>query len=140
MNRVLGIDYGDSKVGFAVNDELNILATPLATLFYKGDKDMLFAEIDKYVTKYDIKVFVVGMPLNMNNTKGERVAKTEQFIASLKEKYINISIKTVDERLTTRNSNNIMNQMNIKSAKKKKIEDTMAAISILQLYIDMNNK
>lgn len=139
MDRVLGIDYGDSKVGFAINDELNILATPLTTLFYKGDNDMLFDEIDKYVTKYDIKVFVVGMPLNMNNTKGERVVKTEQFLLSLKERYNNINIKTVDERLTTRSSKNIMNQMNIKPEKKKKIEDTMAAISILQLYIDMNN-
>lgn len=139
MDRILGIDYGDSKVGLAVNDELNITAIPLQTIFYKGDSKYLLEEIEKYIKQYSICKIVVGMPFNMNGTKGFRTEKTNEFISTLLHKF-NINVDTIDERLTTSYSNLIMNEINVKSKKKKKIEDTMCAVNILQIYMDKLKK
>lgn len=139
MERLLGIDYGDSKVGLAVNDELNITAIPVTTVFYKNDRKYLFDELEKYIKQYNITKIIVGMPKNMNGTKGFRAEKTEVFIQELLHKF-KIDVDTIDERLTTSYSNLIMNQINVKSKKKKKIEDTMCAINILQIYMDKFKK
>lgn len=137
MDRIMGIDYGMSKVGIAVNDELNITAIPIITIMHKGNDKLLFCEIQKYIIQYNIKKIIVGMPLNMNGTKGERVEATKNFIEKLIHKF-KIEVDTIDERLTTMYSNRILNELGVKSKKKKKIEDTMAAVYILQNYIDKN--
>ena len=119
MERILAIDYGDSKVGLAVNDELNITAIPIITVFYKGDREYLFSELEKYIKQYNISKIVVGMPKNMNGTKGFRAEETEKFIEEILHKF-EIVVDTIDERLTTRFSNVIMNEINVKKKKKKK--------------------
>ena len=139
MERILSIDYGDSKVGVAINDELNITAIPITTIFYKGDRTYLFNELDKYVKEYNVTKIVVGMPKNMNGTKGFRAEETEKFIEELIHKF-EINVDTIDERLTTRFSNVIMNEINVKKKKKKNIEDTMCAVNILQIYMDKFRK
>ena len=139
MERILAIDYGDSKVGLAVNDELNITAIPIITVFYKGDREYLFSELEKYIKQYNISKIVVGMPKNMNGTKGFRAEETEKFIEEILHKF-EIVVDTIDERLTTRFSNVIMNEINVKKKKKKKIEDTMCAVNILQIYMDKLKK
>lgn len=139
MERILSIDYGDSKVGVAINDELNITAIPITTIFYKGDRQYLFDELDKYVKEYNVTKIVVGMPKNMNGTKGFRAEETEKFIEELIHKF-EINVDTIDERLTTRFSNVIMNEINVKKKKKKNIEDTMCAVNILQIYMDKFRK
>lgn len=139
MERILGIDYGDSKVGVAVNDELNIMATPIKTIFYKGDEKLLFDELTKIISQYNISKIVVGIPLNMNGTKGFRYEKTQVFIQKINEKF-NLPIETIDERLTTSYSNTILNQLGAKPKKKKKVEDTMSAVYILQDYIDKSKQ
>lgn len=139
MERILAIDYGDSKVGLAVNDELNITAIPIITVFYKGDREYLFGELEKYIKQYNISKIVVGMPKNMNGTKGFRAEETEKFIEEILHKF-EIVVDTIDERLTTRFSNVIMNEINVKKKKKKTIEDTMCAVNILQIYMDKLKK
>lgn len=139
MERILGIDYGDSKVGVAVNDELNIMATPIKTIFYKGDEKLLFNELAQIINEYNILKIVVGVPLNMNGTKGFRYEKTQEFIQKIKDRF-NLNVDTIDERLTTSYSNTILNQLGAKSKKKKKVEDTMSAVYILQDYIDKSKQ
>lgn len=139
MERILGIDYGDSKVGLSVNDELNIMATPIKTIFYKGNEKLLFDELSDIIKKYNILKIIVGIPLNMNGTKGYRYEKTQEFIQKLVNIY-NLPVDTIDERLTTSYSNTILNQLGTKSKKKKKVEDTMSAVYILQDYIDKSKQ
>ena len=139
MERILGIDYGDSKVGLSVNDELNIMATPIKTIFYKGNEKLLFDELSDIIKKYNILKIIVGIPLNMNGTKGYRYEKTQEFIQKLVNRY-NLPVDTIDERLTTSYSNTILNQLGTKSKKKKKVEDTMSAVYILQDYIDKSKQ
>ena len=87
--------------------------------------------------QYNICKIIVGMPLNMNGTKGERVEATQKFINELIHKF-QIEVDTIDERLTTMYSNRILSELGVKSKKRKKVEDTMAAVYILQNYIDKN--
>lgn len=136
--RTLGIDYGDARVGIAVSDALGITAQGLETISHNGNDKILLARIDNIINEYQISTIVVGMPLNMNGTKTERVEKTEKFIHKLKCKYNKIKIETVDERLTTVQAHRTMNELGVKAKNKKNIVDTISAVYILETY--MNNK
>ena len=133
--RILGIDYGDARVGIAITDELEITAQGLETIPNSSDKFIL-KRLEEIVNNYNVKVIVVGMPLNMNGTKGERAEVTEKFIHKLKCKFNNVEIKTVDERLTTVAAHKTMNFLDINKKKKRGIVDTISAQYILETYIN----
>ena len=133
--RILGIDYGDARVGVAITDELEITAQGLETIPNSSDKFIL-KRLEEIVNNYNVKVIVVGMPLNMNGTKGERVEVTEKFIHKLKCKFNNVKIETVDERLTTVAAHKTMNFLDINKKKKRSIVDTISAQYILETYIN----
>ena len=133
--RILGIDYGDRRVGFAITDPLNITVQGLYTLDYNGNDKHILRELDKILEEYEVDKIVVGMPYNMDGTKGFRVEKTEAFIHKLRCKYNKIKIETADERLTTVMANKTMNFLEIKSSKKKGIVDTLSAVYILEYYL-----
>ena len=136
--RILAIDYGDARVGTAVTDPLGITAQGLETIKNDGKDKTVLARLDEIINEYEISTIVVGMPLNMDGTKTERVEKTEKFIHKLKCKYNKIQIETVDERLTTVQAHRTMNDLGIKSKNKRDIVDTISAVYILETYI--NNK
>lgn len=136
--RVLGIDYGDARVGTAITDALGITAQGLRTIFHNGSDRVLLAELDEILKEYEISTIVVGMPLNMDGSRTERVEKTVKFIHKLKCKYNKIKIETVDERLTTVQAHRTMNELDIKSKNKKNIVDTISAVYILETYINNN--
>ena len=124
------------EFGLAITDALGITCQGLETIYHKGnDKDVL-SSIDKIMEEYDISTIVVGMPYNMDGTKSIRAEKTEKFIHKLKCKYNKIKIETTDERLTTVQANKTMINLGINKNKKKGIRDTMAAMYILEAYVD----
>ena len=133
--RKLGIDYGDSRVGLAITDALNITAQGLETIHHKNNDKMVLKRLDEILGKYDIDTFIVGMPINMNGTFGERAEKTEKFIHKLKCKYNKIKIETIDERLTTVQANKTLNFLNFEKTKKKQVIDTLSAQYILETYM-----
>ena len=134
--RILGIDYGDSKVGISITDPLGITAQGLETVMYKGNDKILLKRLDEIIQEYDVSTIVLGMPYNMNGTKSERAEVTEKFLHKLKCKYNKINIETIDERLTTIAANKTLNALNVNKHKKKSIEDTVAAVFILETYIN----
>lgn len=136
--RILGIDYGDARVGTAITDEIGITAQGLETINHNGNDKVVLAKIEELTQKYQISTIVVGMPINMNGTKTERVEKTQKFIHKLKCKFNKIKIQTVDERLTTVQAHKTMNDLGIKPKNKRKIVDTISAVYILETY--MNSK
>ena len=133
--RILGIDYGDSRVGIAISDPLLITAQGLETISYNGNDKILLSRIEEIVKKYEVETIVVGMPLNMNGTKAERVEVTEKFIHKLKSRLGKIEIKTVDERLTTVEAHRTMNFLDVNKKKKRSIVDTISAQYILETYM-----
>ena len=138
--RILGIDYGDARCGFAITDELNITVQGLETLKVDGSDKNILKRIDTLLEYYNIDTIVIGMPYNMNGTKSERVIKTEQFIHKLKCKYNKIEIDTIDERLSTVAANKTLNFLDVNKKKKKEIEDTVAAVYILETYMNKRRK
>ncbi|MBR1803178.1 MAG: Holliday junction resolvase RuvX [Clostridia bacterium] len=134
--RKLGIDYGDSRVGLALTDELNITAQGLETISHYGNDKIVLKRLEELLTSYQIDTFVVGMPINMDGSKTERVEVTEKFIHKLKCRFPKIIIETIDERLTTVAAHKTMNYLNIDKFKKKQIVDTISAVYILETYMN----
>lgn len=134
--RSLGIDYGDARVGISISDELNITAQGLETIHHNKNDKIVLKRIEEILKMYDISTFVIGMPINMDGTSGERVEITKKFIHKLKCKFNNINIETVDERLTTVQAHRTMNFLNLANRDKKNIVDTISAVYILETYLN----
>ena len=134
--RILGIDYGEARTGFAITDELGITAQGLETLQSNGSDRLILKKIDELLEKYNIGTIVVGMPYNMNGTKSERAELTEKLIHKLKCKYNKLKIDYIDERLTTVAAHKTMNFLNINKHKKRNIVDTISAVYILETYME----
>ena len=139
--RKLGIDYGDSRVGIAITDELGITVQGLETMHHKGNDKIVLKRLEEICNQYAIDTMVIGLPLNMNGTSSERVEITEKFIHKLKCKFNKINIEKIDERLTTVAAHKTMNYLNINKREKKNIVDTISAVYILETYMNkLNNE
>lgn len=134
--RVLAIDYGAARTGFAITDELGITAQGLETVVQNNNDKIILKKIDEFLDKYKIDTIVVGMPYNLNGQKSERALITEKFIHKLKCKYNKIKIDTMDERLTTVAAHKTMNFLGVNKHKKRNIVDTISAVYILESYIN----
>ena len=134
--RMLGIDYGENRTGFAITDALNITVQGLETFNSNGNDKNLLKKIDEILENYEIDTIVVGMPLNLKGAKSDRTIKTEEFIHKLKCKYNKLKIEVIDERLTTVAAHKTMNFLDINKHKKRNIVDTISAIYILETYVE----
>ena len=134
--RILGIDYGEARVGIAITDSLNITAQGLETIQRNNSDKIILKRLDEIFEKYEVDTIVVGMPYNMNSTISERAKKTEEFIHKLKCKYNKKKIEIIDERLTTVEAHKTMNLLDINKNKKKDIVDTISAVYILETYLN----
>ena len=133
---MLGIDYGEARVGTAITDELNITVQGLETIQRNNSDKIVLKRLDEIFEKYEVDTIVVGMPLNMNGTMSERAKITEQFIHKLKCKYNKKKIETIDERLTTVEAHKTMNFLDVKKTRKRSIVDTISAVYILETYLN----
>lgn len=134
--RKLGIDYGDSRVGIAITDALNITAQGLETIQRNGSDKIVLKRLEEILSEYEVDTLVVGMPLNLKGEKSTRAELTEQFIHKLKCKFNKLNIISVDERLTTVAAHKTMNFLDLKKNKKRQIVDTISAVYILETYIN----
>lgn len=132
--RILGVDYGETRTGLAVSDEMQFLASGIGYIKCSGIKNIA-DEVAKKATELDVCEIVVGMPVNMNGTLGEKSERIKEFIHLLSDK-VAVPINTLDERVTTMAAHQILNFTNIKSSKRKGVIDTLSAQIILQNYLD----
>ena len=137
--RILGIDYGDSRVGLAITDPLGFTAQGLETVTHNGNDKFLLRRLDEIMSEYEIDTIVLGMPFNMDGTKSDRAEVTEKFLHKLKCKYNKIKIETIDERLTTVAAHKTMNFLDVNKYKKRSIVDTISAVYILETYMNKKN-
>lgn len=140
--RKIGIDYGDSRVGIAITDSLGITAQGLETIHHAGNDKIVLKRLEELFNEYEIDTIVIGMPINMDGSKSERVEVTKKFIHKLKCKFGKIPIEEIDERLTTVAAHKTMNFLDVNKRKKKDIVDTISAVYILEIYMNKikNNK
>lgn len=134
--RKLGIDYGDSRVGIAITDALNITVQGLETIHHDGNDKIVLNRLGEIFEEYEIDTIVIGMPINMNGTKTQRVEVTQKFIHKLKCKFGKIKIEEIDERLTTVAAHKTMNLLNVNKHEKRNIVDTISAVYILETYMN----
>ena len=134
--RKLGIDYGDSRVGIAISDELGITAQGLCTISHNGNDKIVLKKLEEILDNYQVDTIIIGIPINMDGTEGFRVEVTKKFIHKLKCKFNKIKIEEIDERLTTVAAHKTMNFLDINKNKKRDIVDTISAVYILETYIN----
>ncbi len=134
--RKLGLDYGDSRIGVSITDELGITVQGLETIHHNGNDKLALKRLDEIMDQYKIDTIVIGMPLNMDGTQTQRVEVTNKFIHKLKCKFNQLKIETIDERLTTVAAHKTMNYLNINKMKKRNIVDTISAVYILETYMN----
>ena len=135
--RVMGLDYGDKTVGVALSDALLITAQPLVTIERERWNKLrkTYQQLEAIIADNEVEKIVVGKPLNMNGTEGERVERTRAFIEEL-SKRTGLEIVEVDERLTTVEADRILADTGVAAAGRKEYIDKMAAAIILQSYLD----
>lgn len=136
--RVLGIDYGDARVGVAISDPLGITAQGVATVPNKVYPKMLKTLAD-IVHERGVSAVVIGMPKSLDGHDGERTDVTRNFAADLSELIGDVEIIFRDERLTTVQAAGILNTTNTRGKQRKNVIDTVAACIILQSYLDSKN-
>lgn len=136
MPRILGLDVGKKRIGVAVSDPLNITAQGLDTINRKDTKTVL-DKIHALIKEYDAEKIVVGLPINMDGSKGNSAELVEEFTALLK-KDISIEIELLDERLTTAQGERILLEADVSRKRRKLVADKIAAQLILQTYLDSN--
>lgn len=134
--RIVGIDFGDSRIGIAVSDPFGWTAQGVETINWKTDIGQPIERIVELIGLYEAKKIIVGFPKNMNGTVGPRGEKTNEFIEILKSRLEDVEIIKWDERLSTVSANRTMHELGVKKAKKKQVVDQIAAVYILQGYLD----
>jgi len=135
MDRVIGIDYGDSRIGIALSDPFGWGASPLCVVDGRQGLKKAVAEIVSLVDKNSVAKLVIGYPLNMNGTQGPRIQRTERFIEEFSLVRPDVEIIKWDERLTTVAADRTMRELGI-SQRHKGVSDKLAAAFILQGYLD----
>ncbi len=135
--RVMGLDYGSKTVGVAISDPLGITAQGIETIERKEENKLrkTLARIEELVREYAVEKIVLGFPKNMNNTIGERAEKSLELKAML-ERRIGIPVIMWDERLTTVEAERTLIESNVRRENRKKYVDKIAAVFILQGYLD----
>lgn len=140
--RKMGLDFGSKTVGVAVSDPLLITAQGVEIVRRKSENKLrqTLARIEELIVEYEVDEIVLGLPKNMNDTLGERAEKTQEFKDML-ERRTGLSVQLWDERLTTVAADKAMIEAGIRREERKEHVDRIAAVFILQGYLDyLKNK
>jgi putative Holliday junction resolvase len=134
--RLMAIDYGAKAIGVAISDELQLTVRPLTTIRRAGQSHARAVEqILEMTNEHEVGALIVGLPLNMDGTRGQAVIGVEKFISDLRRR-LTIPIATVDERLTSYEADQVLREMGLSLRQRREKSDEYAATIILQDYID----
>lgn len=137
MGRVLGIDYGDSRIGLAMSDPLKIIASPFKTIRNEGNEKCLQV-FQSLIKEKDVEAIVVGLPIGLKGQETVQTKKVREFANLLYA--LKLSIHLEDERLSSVSAEKSMIQQNIKTGHNKGLIDQRAAAIILQQFLDKQNR
>ena len=134
--RILGLDLGTKTLGVAISDNLGIIASKYDTITFESENyDQAIEKLTPIVKEFKVTTVVLGLPKNMNNTYGYASERSFNFKEKL-EKVLNLKVIFQDERLSSTEANNIMIKGDTSRKKRKKVVDSIAAVIILQSYLD----
>ena len=135
MKRILALDVGDKTIGLALSDPLGMTAQGLETMHRKSIKEDI-KYLGEIIAAQEVGTIVVGLPKNMNGTEGERCLLVRSFAEKLGKAFANVEITFWDERLTTVAAEKLLIEADVSRRKRKKVIDKMAAVNILQGFLD----
>ena len=135
VKRCIALDVGNKTIGIAVSDLLGLTAQGIETIQRKSNKEDL-KRLGELISDYNVTTFVIGLPKNMNGTEGERCQVVREFGAKVSNAYPNLHIVFWDERLSTVAAERSLIAADVSRRKRKKVIDKMAAVHILQGYLD----
>lgn len=133
--RIMGVDFGDTRTGLAVSDELRFLASGIGYISPGGIERTADAVAD-VARERGVTAIVVGHPINMNGTEGPRAARAAEFAQLLRDRLAGVEVVLFDERMTTMAAARYLNETNVRGKKRKGVIDTLSAQIILQNFID----
>ena len=136
--KILAVDYGDTRTGLAISDRTEFLASPVGTITERN-AERLAHKVADAVKEQGAELIVVGLPINMNGTRGPRAEKCEEFAKMLGE-LVDCPVEMWDERSTTVTAHNILNTTNVRGKARKAVVDTVAATIILEGFMDHRRK
>ncbi len=132
--RVLGLDYGEKRIGLAVSDEMGITAQGIPTLTRRSlERDL--AALEKIIEQYAVEKIVIGYPLRLDGTAGIQCEKVDRFAAILARRFA-LPVLRWDETLTTSRAEEILTETRVRRKKRKSVVDKLAAMILLQDYLD----
>ena len=137
--KYIGLDLGTRTLGVAFSDPLGLVARSYTIIRHNEDYDRLVVEVEKLMKEENATVVVLGLPKNMNNTMGERALKSYEFKKALEEK-LGVEVFLEDERLSTKEAENLLISNNTSRKKRKKVIDSLAATIILQSFLDKKGR
>lgn len=133
--RILSVDFGDTRTGLAVSDELRFLASGIGYIS-PGGIEKTAAAVAEEAKRQGVSAIVVGHPLNMNGTEGPRAARAAEFADLLRGRLDGVEVVLFDERMTTMAATRYLNETNLRGKKRKGVIDTLSAQIILQNFLD----
>lgn len=133
-HRVLGLDVGARRIGIAISDPLSITAQGIDTLHRKNKKYDL-QHLNRVIREYEVREIVVGLPLRMSGDEGIQAGKIHEFAEDLRKRF-KLPVHLWDERLTSAEANRLLRETDLSIEKRGKAVDRMAAILILQSWMD----
>lgn len=138
--RKMGLDVGTRTVGVAISDALGWTAQGIETIkIHEENEEFGIERLAELIREYTVTEVVIGYPKNMNNTIGPRAEASERFAELIKETF-NLPVVLWDERLTTMAADRMLIDSDVSRKKRKQVIDKMAAVMILQGYLDSKNR
>ena len=134
MTRILGIDFGEKRIGLAVSDPLGFTAQGISTLPHTGLKNVIEA-LAGICRQHEVREIVIALPVNMNGSLGPKATEILQLVPRL-EAALSLPVKTWDERLSSKQVGRLMIEGGVSREKRKKESDRLAAVLILQSYLE----
>lgn len=135
--RIMGLDLGTKTIGVAISDEIGLTAQGIETINRQSTDEI--ARLKKLIHEYEVGEIVLGFPKNMNNTVGERGQAAKRFQDELSQQ-VSLPVHLWDERLTTVAAERMLIAADVSRKKRKKVIDKMAAVYILQSYLDSRHR
>jgi len=133
--RVLGIDYGRTRIGLALSDEDAVLASPLPPYASRRKDEAKIEHLARLIEREGVGRVVVGLPLHMNGSAGEMADEVTAFAEQLSAR-AGVPVDLLDERQTTAEANRILHEARVPQKRRKHLRDGIAAVQILQCYLD----
>ena len=136
--RILGIDYGRRRIGLAISDEEGILASPFPTYVRERSVAQDITALTSLIDKHGVTAVVVGLPLNMNGSRGEMAREAEAFADRIRQETA-LPVELFDERLTSSEAERVLLEADLPRRRRRDLRDSLSAVLILQGHLDRQN-